>query len=163
MTTCLLWSAGLLLVACSGAQSACGADAPSAAGAMTLHTRSRVQSPTDAGQFKIAYQTTRWDAKRTAVIICDMWDRHCCKSASGRVAELAPRVNDFVTEARKRGVLIIHAPSDCMAAYENHPARRRAKNAPPADLPKFLKRFGVKLEIGGRKSLADRPVGRRLR
>ena len=75
-----------------------------------------------------------------------MWDRHCCKSASGRVAEMAPRVNDFVTEARKRGVLIIHAPSDCMAAYKNHPARRRAQNAPPADLPKFLKRFGVKLE-----------------
>ena len=75
-----------------------------------------------------------------------MWDRHCCKSASGRVAEMAPRVNDFVAEARKRGALIIHAPSDCMAAYENHPARRRAQNAPKADLPKFLKRFGVKLE-----------------
>ena len=143
MRKCLFWSAGLLLIVCSSAPPACAADAP---GVMTLHTRSRGQAPAAGGQTKIAYQTIRWDAKQTAVIICDMWDRHCCKSASGRVAEMAPRVNDFVTEARKRGVLIIHAPSDCMAAYKNHPARRRAQNAPPADLPKFLKRFGVKLE-----------------
>ena len=129
---------------------------------MTLHTRSRVESPANGGQFDIAHKTVRWDAKKTAIIICDMWDRHCCKSATGRVAEMAPRSNDFVAAARKRGVLMVHAPSDCMAAYENQPARRRAQNAPQADLPKFL---AIRRQDGIRegKSLADRPVGRRLR
>lgn len=62
----------------------------------------------------------------TAVIICDMWDRHWCKGATERVGELAPAINRFVTEARKKGMLIVHAPSDCMDFYKTSPARQRA-------------------------------------
>jgi hypothetical protein len=32
--------------------------------------------------------------------------------------------------ARDRGVLIIHAPSGCMAAYKDHPDRARARRTP---------------------------------
>jgi nicotinamidase-related amidase len=41
-------------------------------------------------------------------------------------------MNDVLKEARKRGATIIHSPSDCMAAYESHPGRKRAMETPTA-------------------------------
>jgi putative heme-binding domain-containing protein len=67
-----------------------------------------------------------------AIIICDMWDQHWCRGATRRVGELAPAINRAVAAARARGVLIIHAPSSCMDAYKDHPARKRAQSAPKA-------------------------------
>ena len=55
-----------------------------------------------------------WDAARTAVIICDMWDAHHCVTAARRVAEMAPRVNEVAAGLREQGALIIHAPSGCV-------------------------------------------------
>ncbi len=65
-----------------------------------------------------------------------MWDQHWCKGVRRRVGELAPAMNRAVKAARDRGVLIIHAPSSCLEAYKDHPARKRAQ-APPkaANLP----------------------------
>ncbi len=37
--------------------------------------------------------------------------------------EIAMLMNQTITAARQRGVLIIHAPSDCQGYYVNHPAR----------------------------------------
>ncbi|MFM9966631.1 MAG: hypothetical protein ACKV2Q_36090 [Planctomycetaceae bacterium] len=74
----------------------------------------------------------RWEAKETAVIVCDVWDAHHCLNAVRRLEEFAPRMNDVLKEARKRGATIIHSPSDCMAAYEDHAARKRAVTAPAA-------------------------------
>ena len=53
-----------------------------------------------------------------------MWDQHWCKGASERVAEMAPFMNNVITTARNRGILIVHAPSQCMDYYKNHPARK---------------------------------------
>jgi len=41
-----------------------------------------------------------------------------------RVSEMAPFVNNVVSVAREKGVLIVHAPSDCMNYYNNTPARK---------------------------------------
>jgi type 1 glutamine amidotransferase/nicotinamidase-related amidase len=41
-------------------------------------------------------------------------------------------MNRAVAAARERGVFIIHAPSSCMDAYKDHPARKRARSAPKA-------------------------------
>jgi nicotinamidase-related amidase len=77
-----------------------------------------------------------WAPEKTALIVCDFWDSHHCFNAVKRVEEMAPRMAEAVQTARSRGVLIIHAPSDCMKTYESHPARKRAMDAPPAaDLP----------------------------
>ncbi len=73
-----------------------------------------------------------WEAKKTALIICDFWDSHHCANAVKRVNEMAPRMAEVVKTAREMGVLIIHAPSDCMKAYEGHPARKRAQESPQA-------------------------------
>lgn len=99
---------------------------------LKLCTRSRVADADSNGDFKIVYQTVEWDARKTAVVICDMWARHWCDGACKRGAEMAPRMNEFVKEARRRGALIVHAPSGGMKHYENHPARKRAQQAPKA-------------------------------
>lgn len=74
----------------------------------------------------------RWKSEESALIVCDFWDSHNCGSAVRRVNEMAPRVAEVVAEARRSGVLVIHAPSDCMEAYAGHPARERAMAAPAA-------------------------------
>src|SRR5438034_6054754 len=95
---------------------------------LKLTLRHRVPSATDAAQFEAKERVELWDPNKTAIIICDMWDLHHCKRAVDRVQEMAPRMNELVTKAREGGVFIIHAPSSCMAPYEDTPMRRRAKN-----------------------------------
>lgn len=74
----------------------------------------------------------QWLPSRTAIIVCDMWDLHHCKNAVIREGEMAPRMNEVLEKARSQGVLIIHAPSSCIKAYEGTPARSRAISAPAA-------------------------------
>jgi nicotinamidase-related amidase len=75
-------------------------------------------------------QQVEWEGKETAVIVCDVWDLHHCLNAVRRLEEFAPRLDQVLAEARKRGAIIIHAPSDCMPAYADHPARLRATKTP---------------------------------
>jgi nicotinamidase-related amidase len=59
-----------------------------------------------------------------------MWDRHWCKGATARVAEMAPRMNKVISALRDRGLFIIHCPSDTMKFYEGTPSRKLAQSAP---------------------------------
>ena len=112
------------------------------AGQSLFSLRLRTRQDTAA----IREEKVDWDATRTAVVVCDMWDKHWCKGATRRVAEIAPRINRLLKAAREKGALIIHAPSACMEAYKDHPARKRATTAPKAaDVPKFLAKWAVKL------------------
>jgi nicotinamidase-related amidase len=80
-------------------------------------------------------KTETWEAKKTALFICDMWDDHWCKSAAGRVGEMVGPLNEVVKELRKRGVFIVHAPSSVVGFYKDTPQRKRAKAAPFAKTP----------------------------
>ena len=103
----------------------------------TLNTRHRVKDA--SGHWAISQQKVLWNAKETAVIVCDMWDLHHCKNAVGRVGEMTPRMNNFLKKARKSGAFIIHAPSSCTGFYNGHPSRQRALNAPKAkNYPKAI-------------------------
>ena len=135
----------LLLVALAATGHSRAADPT--VGDLKLYASSRVETSEGSGQFECAYKTLHWDPKQTAIIICDMWDDHWCKSAAARVAEMAPRINDFITEARSRGVLIVHAPSECMKAYADHPARLRAKNIERVELPDFMRQQCSGLDV----------------
>lgn len=64
-------------------------------------------------------------ATQTAIIICDMWDHHWSRGATGRVDAMAPRMNEVLKSARQKGVHIIHAPSDVTDFYQDTPARQR--------------------------------------
>ena len=85
--------------------------------------------------------------KKSAIIICDMWDKHWSRGATERVAELAPRINALIRIARDRGFHIVHAPSDTMAFYANTPARQRVADAVPVDPPEPLYREEALLPI----------------
>ena len=49
-------------------------------GSLALHLRSRVRSAD--GSFAASERVANWPAEKTAIIICDMWDDHWCKSAA---------------------------------------------------------------------------------
>jgi nicotinamidase-related amidase len=76
------------------------------------------------------------DPRHTAVIICDMWDDHWCRSAAKRCDVLAKKAAPVVEALRQSGATIIHCPSDCMAYYKEHPARKRAQAVKPTAPPK---------------------------
>ena len=84
---------------------------------------------------------TEWDSKQTAVVICDMWDKHWCPNATARVGEMASRMNEVVKAARARGAFIIHCPSDTMDFYKDTPQRKLAQAAPQLELKRPLERW----------------------
>ena len=95
--------------------------------------RTQMAVSVDSDVFKVTTRSEKLDPQKTAIIVCDTWDYHHCLNAVRRLEEFAPRMNEVLIDARKRGVTIIHAPSDCMDAYKNHPARKRATNATKAE------------------------------
>jgi nicotinamidase-related amidase len=115
--------AGLGCVALFAARVGAGDEGP-----LRLNLRSR-----SAGD--VAVRPVEWDPRKTAIIVCDMWDDHWCKSASRRVAEMAGPLNATLKAARARGVFIIHAPSTTVGFYEGTPQRKRAREAPYSPTP----------------------------
>lgn len=100
---------------------------PAAAAPLQLHLRARTAAP--GGEVKVTERLATWDPAQTALIICDMWDDHWCRSAARRVAEMAGPLNEVVRQARARGIFIIHAPSSVTKFYDATPQRRRAREA----------------------------------
>ncbi len=74
-----------------------------------------------------------WDGRKTAIVVCDMWNQHWCRGATRRVAQMAPRMNEVLHAARRQGILVIHCPSSCLDAYEGSPQRQLARQAPPVE------------------------------
>ncbi len=95
----------------------------------SVQLRSQVPIQESDPRFLPMVEQQSWQADRVAVVICDVWDSHHCLNAVRRVGQLAPRIAAFANRMREMGAVIIHAPSDCMSAYETHPCRLRAKNA----------------------------------
>ena len=111
---------------------------------LTLDARSRAPLSDGTGRFRVVQKKLKWDPKQTAIIICDMWNEHWCKGATSRVGELAPWMNEIVRKAREKGIMIVHSPSGTVNFYEDHPARKRAQNAPkaanvPGDISKWCR------------------------
>jgi type 1 glutamine amidotransferase/nicotinamidase-related amidase len=102
-----------------------------------LQLRDQLETAPQSRQYHVRQRDAQWLPAETAIIVCDVWDQHHSLNAVRRLGEFLPRLNDVLTAGRQRGMTIIHAPSDCMPAYVDHPARRRAqqvtvaKNAPP--------------------------------
>jgi len=103
-----------------------------AAASFDFHARSRRNAgdPSDTNRVVVVTNRVSWDPARTAVVVCDMWDKHHCPDATARVGEMVPRMNALLKEARSRGALIIHCPSDTMDFYKDHPGRKLAQSAP---------------------------------
>lgn len=101
---------------------------------LRLDARSQVVDQNDRDQgFTETTETLNWDPVRTAIVVCDMWDKHWCEGATKRVGEMAPRMNEVLVAARNQGVLIIHCPSDTLEFYKGTPQRLLAQSAPRID------------------------------
>jgi type 1 glutamine amidotransferase/nicotinamidase-related amidase len=133
---------------------ALGGESTNAEDKLVLAARSLVETVKGSGKFVVVYKQLQWEPAQTAIIVCDMWDQHWCKGATQRVIELAPQINEVVTKARDKGMLIIHAPSETMEYYKNHPARKKAIEAPqavnlPADIGKWCNWINEKEQSTG--------------
>jgi nicotinamidase-related amidase len=106
---------------------------------LRVELRNRVEAVPGSGQVQVVTKTSSWDPKRTAIIVCDMWNMHHCAAAERRTGELAVPINEAVKSARAKGVFVIHSPSDCMKFYQDTPQRKRAQEAPRAKAPVPLK------------------------
>jgi len=104
---------------------------------LTLHLQRQELRQDSAGRNHWATVITpaAWPAEGTALLLCDLWDRHWSKGAMLREAVMLPWVNQVVASLRERGALIIHAPSNTLAFYEGTPARQRALAAAPVEPP----------------------------
>jgi len=112
---------------------AVSADAPK--GGLPLTLRTRFEAFKGSGEWREASLKLDLDPKKTAVVICDMWDDHWCKSASTRCDGLARKAAPIIESLRKKGVLIVHCPSDCMDFYKDAPQRKAARKVPKAAIP----------------------------
>ena len=88
----------LTALTCAGAIafSASVAWADEAEFSLTLRSRSEKD-----GKYEVAARAQTWPAKKTAVIVCDMWDAHHCLNAVRREEEMVPRMNEFLAKARQ--------------------------------------------------------------
>jgi nicotinamidase-related amidase/type 1 glutamine amidotransferase len=91
---------------------------------LRISLEKRTPSDSVKGATIIVNEIQEWNPKETAIIICDMWDKHWCQGATERVGEMAPLMNKVISVARDKGVLIVHAPCECMDYYKNYPGRK---------------------------------------
>jgi len=108
---------------------------PKVPGTLSLHARSRIEQPgrqrsvPDLGTVYVG----KWP--RTAIIICDMWNTHTCSLSAQRVAAMAPRMNEVVSNGSELRCHDHSRPSDTMKFYEGTPQRQRMQRAPMASSP----------------------------
>ena len=84
------------ILVCSVLFALCGASSSTAqelGSPWTLNERLRQvrqEASPGACDYDVVERQVDWDPRRTAVIVCDMWDRHWCKSATARVTTMKP-------------------------------------------------------------------------
>jgi nicotinamidase-related amidase len=108
---------------------------PSADTQLRVSVKERKEEQSQPGKWRSVEQTEQIAPKKTAIVICDMWDNHWCHGAVKRVQTLALRMVPVLDAARRHGVLIIHAPSDTIDFYKDAPERKAAEAAPAISPP----------------------------
>jgi nicotinamidase-related amidase len=125
----------LALVAAACSATGSGVDAASKSGMLQLNLRTRVEPFKGSEEWRVIEYKHELPADETAIVICDMWDKHWCESASRRCSEIAKRMNPVLEAARSKGVFIVHAPSETMSFYADAPQRKRMQSSPKVNPP----------------------------
>ena len=135
------------------------ASAPLSAGAaeFPVDLRLRVEAFKGSAEWREVRFRETLSAAETAIIICDMWDKHWCSGATGRVNGLVQRMEPFLDAARKQSIQIIHAPSETMAFYQDAPQRRRMLALPKIEMPAPLALADPPLPIDDKGGGCDTP------
>ena len=130
---------GLILVAEGlGAPFVRGAQNPSPQKNLTLKLRRRVKVHAGNGNWQVINFREQVPVNSTAIVICDMWDKHWCSGATARGEVLAHKMAPLLDRARARGIQIIHAPSDVVGFYDQYPQRIRILGVPATEPPPDL-------------------------
>ncbi|MDR2346003.1 MAG: isochorismatase family protein [Planctomycetaceae bacterium] len=91
---------------------------------LRISTQERVPAEWDKNAYSLVNHIETWQPPETAIIVCDMWDKHWCPIANKRFLELAAALNPVLCNARDKGVLIVHSPSNCMDYYKDFAQRK---------------------------------------
>ncbi len=105
---------------------------------VTIPIRSRVELFRGSNEWREVTVNETLEPSQTAIILCDLWDKHWCRGANARVGVLTERINPVLRAARAKGILVIHAPSDTMDFYKDAPQRRAILSIPKVALPTSL-------------------------
>jgi len=126
---------------------------------LTLDLRTLYLANDDQGRniWLIRHTPQTVDCERVGLIICDVWDHHWCRGAEIRLAEMLPRMQALICALRDHGGTIIHAPSDTMAHYADHPARRRVLALPTVEPPPDLAHDDPPLPVDASDEGCDTP------
>lgn len=131
----------------------CGA----APGVVPLKLRTRVELFKGRGQWRETAVQEQLPLGRTALILCDLWDKHWCQAASERTDALARKAAPVVDLARQSGILVIHAPSDTMKHYAAAPERLAMLKLPAVEPPEPLPLSDPALPIDDSDGGCDTP------
>src|SRR4051794_237622 len=124
---------------------------------ITIDLRSRVEAFKGTAEWQEVHLPKTLSVEKTAVIVCDMWDKHWCSGATGRVNGLVRKMDPFLEAARGKGIQIIHAPSETMDFYRDTPQRQRMLALPKVDLPPPLALADPALPIDDKGGGCDTP------
>ena len=104
---------------------------------LNLKLRQRYLIENDKGYttWSVGESVCPWPVGKTALLLCDIWDKHWSRGAVERLDLMLPRMESVVQSLRGKGVQIIHAPSDTMDFYVGSAARARAQEAPQVSPP----------------------------
>lgn len=130
---------------------------PAGAADITVALRSRVEVFKGSGEWRAVNLQQPVPVEKTAVLICDMWDKHWCRGATERVNGLVAKMAPFIESARTRGIQIIHAPSETMDFYQDAPQRKRILALPRIDPPAPLSLLDPPLPIDDKRGGCDTP------
>lgn len=124
---------------------------------LRLNLRSRVEAFRGSGDWREVHFQEDFPVNETAILICDMWDKHWCTGASRRVDALARKMAPVLEIARARGVQIIHSPSDVMDFYKDALQRKRMIDIPAVIPPPGLALTDPPLPIDDSAGGCDTP------
>ena len=128
----------ILVVEGWGAAFVRGAQGTSPQKNLTLKLRTRVEPFKGSGDWREVNFEGRFPVNSTAILICDMWDKHWCSGATARVEVLAHKMAPLINQARASGIQIIHAPSEVVGFYSQYPQRIRILGVPVTEPPPSL-------------------------
>ena len=126
-------------------------------GGCHLALRSRVELFRGSNQWSEVHVEYPFDPAKSALIVCDMWDKHWCSGANVRVAALVKKLEPVLEAVRRKGMTIVHAPSETMPFYANTSQRRRMLSLPAFAPPKELKISSPPLPIDDSDGGCDTP------
>jgi nicotinamidase-related amidase len=102
----------------------------------------------DRAYWEVLEQQVELPCEQTALLLCDVWDKHWSKGATERVGEMVGRMNEVTHALRDRGATIVHAPSDTLEFYADNPARIRIEECEPVQPPAEIEREDPDLPFG---------------